>query len=111
LPTHVRAWVAVREITNVRTYAGGCMGTYQRMYMNARAPLVARFVKIGGRNIVCVSTEKKLMLARRHAVTWGCGVVVSHLLRMQRVPGSNPGVSTLFSACYGVNPEFLKRPM
>ena len=111
MPTRVRARVAVRGLTNVRTYVGGCIGTYERMYMNARAPLVARFVKIGGRNIVCVSTEKKLMLARRPAGAWGCGVVVSHLLRMQRVPGSNPGVSTLFSACYGVNPKFRKKPM
>ena len=29
--------------------------------------------------------------------TWGYGVVVSHLLRMRKAPGSNPGISTIFS--------------
>ena len=27
---------------------------------------------------------------------WGCGVVVSHALRMRKAPGSNPGTSTIF---------------
>ena len=30
---------------------------------------------------------------------WGCGVVVSHPLRMRRVPGSNPGVSSFVKVC------------
>ena len=47
LPSHVRAWVAVKRLANARTYVGVCIGTYQRKYMTTWGPLVACFVKIG----------------------------------------------------------------
>ena len=46
-------------------------------------------------NIIPYKTVLPQVLSK---LLWGCGVVVSHPLRMRRVPGSNPGVSICMRA-------------
>jgi hypothetical protein len=48
-----------------------------------------------------------LMLARRLGVTWGCGVVASHILRMQRAPGYWPPKRGYCSPKLGLVPPKL----